>query len=225
MMITAEKQSKYQLNGNIHHYTYYRCTKKSKTIKCTEPFVREEELSRQLSNLIQQYALPKDWEAEFSKMATEDEQKAIQSSAEQVQEMKSEIQAISQKLQRLLDAYLEQDIEQEVYRSEKISLLSRKKSLEEKIDDLQQETVRWLEPLREWLKIASNLNDLTETTPLSAKKSSVQKIFGSNLYLKNKKVSGMAQTQWAALCAARVQALEMPSCTVVVRPERIELSS
>ena len=60
-------------------------------------------------------------------------------------------------------------------------------------------------------------NVLSLSTPLPDKKSSVQKIFGSNLYLKNKKVSGMAQTQWAALCAARVHALEMPSCTVVVQ--------
>jgi hypothetical protein len=35
------------------------------------------------------------------------------------------------KLQRLLDGYLDQDIEQEIYRTEKAKLLSEKKSLEE----------------------------------------------------------------------------------------------
>lgn len=37
------------------------------------------------------------------------------------------------KLERLLEGYLEQDIEKEVYRSKKAKLLSEKKSLEEEI--------------------------------------------------------------------------------------------
>src|SRR3989344_5143988 len=28
MMITAENKTKRQKNGNVHHYVYYRCTKK-----------------------------------------------------------------------------------------------------------------------------------------------------------------------------------------------------
>lgn len=36
MMITAENKTKRQKNGNVHEYTYYRCTKKSKTMKCPE---------------------------------------------------------------------------------------------------------------------------------------------------------------------------------------------
>ena len=47
--------------------------------------------------------------------------------------MKLELTSISQKLQHLLSAYLDEDIERDAYRSEKADLLSRKKSLEEKI--------------------------------------------------------------------------------------------
>src|SRR3989344_2826011 len=42
MMITAEDKVKKCKNGNVHNYVYYHCTKKSKTIKCAEPCVREE---------------------------------------------------------------------------------------------------------------------------------------------------------------------------------------
>src|SRR3989344_4336643 len=34
MCITAEVKEKHQKNGNIHHYTYYRCTRKNKAVKC-----------------------------------------------------------------------------------------------------------------------------------------------------------------------------------------------
>jgi predicted oxidoreductase (fatty acid repression mutant protein) len=52
--------------------------------------------------------------------------------------------------------------------------------------------------------------------PASPKKSSAQKIFGSNLFLKNQKIVSVAQTQWAALCAARAKISEKTSSIVMV---------
>ena len=108
-----------------------------------------------------------------------------------IQEARGEIQGISQKLQRLLDAYLDQDIEQEIYRSEKANLLSRKKSLEEKIGNLEQGAIAWVEPLRNWIKDAQMLNEMTETTPLPLKKSFALKIFGLNLTLSAREARGV----------------------------------
>jgi hypothetical protein len=61
MMITAENKIKRQKNGNVHHYVYYRCTRKGKTITCTEQPVRSEPLDEQLSGLLTQFALPDGW--------------------------------------------------------------------------------------------------------------------------------------------------------------------
>ncbi len=46
-------------------------------------------------------------------------------------------------------------------------------------------------------KISRNLTKIVSSF-LSAKKSFAKKIFGSNLYLSAKKISGLPQTQWAA---------------------------
>src|SRR3989338_3921274 len=55
-----EKRSrKKKKNGNVHEYIYYQCTKKSK-LKCPEPCIRQEELDRQLSSLIQKFSLRQD---------------------------------------------------------------------------------------------------------------------------------------------------------------------
>ncbi|KKQ55478.1 MAG: Recombinase [Parcubacteria group bacterium GW2011_GWA2_38_13] len=225
MMITAEHRIKRQKNGNVHEYTYYRCTHKSKTIQCSEPPVRKEELNRQLSNLLKKYALPDDWAAELLKMSERDEKEAAQSTTALAQTMRGEIQGISQKLQRLLDAYLDQDIERESYRSEKANLLSRKKSLEEKIGKLKQGANVWIEPLRDWIKNAQMLNGIDETTPLPLKKSFAQKIFGLNpsvslgtgLTLHAREARGVAEIQWAAIVAAHQQVEKIPLCNIIVR--------
>ena len=218
MMITAEHKWKHQKNGNTHEYVYYRCTRKNKKIKCSEPAVREEELNRQLSGLIKNYALPDDWAAGLSQMADKDEREAVQSSASLVQEARGGVDAITQKLQRLLTAYLDQDIERENYRFEKAELLSRKKSLEEKIGNLERGSIAWVEPLRNWLKDAQSLNEITETTPLPLKKSFAQKIFGLTLTLYASEARGVAETQWAAITAAHSQVGKTPlSCLLVGR--------
>lgn len=49
--ITAEEKFKRQLNGNVHRYVYYHCTK-GKDRYCKEGALREEELLRQITHII-----------------------------------------------------------------------------------------------------------------------------------------------------------------------------
>ncbi|KKU50304.1 MAG: Recombinase [Parcubacteria group bacterium GW2011_GWA1_47_10] len=149
MMITGEHKFKRQKNGNVHEYTYYRCTKKSKTIKCSESAVREKELDRQLSSLIQKVSLPKDWAEELLKMAENEHGESAQSLTSCVKEKEEKISSLSKKLERLLAGYLDQDIEKEVYRVEKGKLILQKKSLEEEITNLSHKQNDWLEPMKE----------------------------------------------------------------------------
>ncbi|TSC89320.1 MAG: recombinase [Parcubacteria group bacterium Gr01-1014_2] len=129
MMITAEIQK-----GHV----YYRCTRKSKVIKCSEPYIREEALDIQLSSLLGKFSLREDWAAQLLQMLNNEKTKSAQSSSVFVQEMSGKIKVISIKLQRLLDGYLDQVIEQETYRLQKAKLLSEKKTLEEQISKLEQ---------------------------------------------------------------------------------------
>jgi len=144
MMITGEYRIKKQKNGNIHDYIYYHCTKKNKSIKCPEPCIRQEELDKQISSLLQKFSLRSDWAEKLLEMAEADKEQSVQSVSAFVQENREKIKAINIKLQRLLDGYLEQDIEREIYRQEKAKLLLEKKSLEEKITRIEQKQNDWL---------------------------------------------------------------------------------
>ena len=230
MMITGEYRVKKQKNGNVHEYVYYHRTKKNKTIKCSEPCIRQEELDKQLSSLLQKFSLRPDWAAGLRKMLEKDKKEAAQSSTAFVQESRNRIRTITMKLQRLLDGYLEQDIEQEIYRTEKAKLLSEKKSLEEQIANLEQKWTGWLEPMEEWIKEAENLPKIAQEGNLFAKKVACRTLFGSNLVLANREArlrapsgeDSSGQNQWAALCAAHELALKKPKSFVLVLSAGIE---
>ncbi len=187
MAITAEKKVKRQKNGNTHEYVYYRCTRKSKAIKCTEPAITEPDLRTQLSDILQGYALPSEWADELRQMLDEDEQKAEQATGVFIADAQTKVSNLRSKLQRLLDGYLDQDIDQPTYRTKQAELMSEKKSLEEQIGTLTLASSSWIEPMREWLKTAVSLKKIAQNAELVAIKQAFSKIEGLNLFLSNKK--------------------------------------
>ena len=192
MSITAEKKIKHQKNGNVHEYVYYHCTRKNKTIRCTEPAIAEPELVTQVSGIVQDYALPKSWANALTTMLNDDEKKAEQSSAVFIADAQTQITGLQDKLQRLLDSYLDQDIDQSTYRAKQAELMSEKKSLEEQIGKLTLAANAWIEPMRQWLKTAVSLKRIAKDSDLFAKKQALLEIEGLNLFLKSKKVQPTA---------------------------------
>ena len=147
MMITAEVKTKFYPTTTHHAtYIYYRCTKKSKDRKCFQPFIREEELDRQLSSLIQTVSLRQDWAAKMLSKLDDEKTEAAHSYSAFVADKQVTIRDITVKLQRLLDSYLDQDIDRDDYRTRKAKLLSDKKTLEESVTRLQQTQTAWLQP-------------------------------------------------------------------------------
>jgi site-specific DNA recombinase len=211
MSITAEKKVKHQKNGNIHEYVYYRCTRKSKTITCKESPITEPVLLAQLADILQGYALPKSWADPLMTMLEEDEKQAEQSSGVLIADARNKIGNLQGKLQRLLDGYLDQDIDQPTYKAKQAELMSDKKSLEEQIGRLTLAANAWVEPMRQWLKQAYDLNRIAKSAEPSAIKQAFAEIEGLNLFLENKKARLRPRPPsvlpppncWQALCAAR----------------------
>ena len=228
MMITGEYKVKRQKNGNVHEYVYYHCSRKSKTIKCKEPCIRQEVLEKQISSLLQKVSLPQDWADQMLVMLEKDKKESAQSCSAFVQEVREKIRTLQLKLQRLLDGYLEQDIERETYREQKAVLLSEKKSLEEQIIKLEQKQNDWLAPFQNWLKDAQSLDKIASDSDLFAKKVCAKEIFGSHLLLGEKTLrpaeggnpnsfGKMGGNQWDALRASHFLALKKPLRSVLVR--------
>ncbi len=214
MMITAEKQK-----GHI----YYRCSKKK--VKCTQPYVREEILDRQLSSLIQKVSLRPDWAEKLLVMAERDKEQSAQSVAAFVRESEDTIRAIQIKLQRLLDGYLEQDIDREVYRERKAKLLLEKKSLEENMARIEQKQHAWLEPFQSWVKVASTLVGIARDGTLLEKKGAAKEIFGSNLRLRAREIHGEPIPPYLSALRASESVGLIPNDQILVPVGRVELPS
>ncbi|MEK7145053.1 MAG: recombinase family protein [Patescibacteria group bacterium] len=217
MSITAETKEKHQKNGNVHSYTYYRCTRKSRTQKCVEAPIRSELLNSQLSALLGEYAMPEEWIASLSAMLDREAETATQTASEAVSELREQVQEFSRNLSRLTDVYVAQDIERDDYLERRRALMSEKKSLEEQIARLLRTPSAWIEPTREWIKDASMLDEIAKTDNAPSKKSSLQKIFGSNLTLHAREARGNAHSPYAALRAARSSVGEMPLSLIMVQ--------
>ncbi len=191
--------------------------------RCKEPCIRQESLDKQISSLLQKFSLREDWAEELTKKLEKDKSETAQSSAAFVQESKNKIEETQVKLQRLLEGYVEQDIERDIYRTEKAKLLSEKKSLEEKITNLEQKRTGWIEPMKEWIKEARNLPKIAREGNLFTKKVGAKEIFGSNLVLANREAAirppsgsdSAWQNAWAVLRTASEMDGKFAKCLIL----------
>ena len=227
MMITGEYKVKTQISGKQHFYTYYHCSKKRRDMKCPESGIRQEVLDEQISSLLQKVSMPQDWAEYFNSRLEDDRKESAQSVSVFVEKNEKRIRDITVKLQRLLDGYLDQDVEKEVYRTEKAKLLSEKKSLEEEISRNGQKQKHWLEPMQKWINEAQDMEKIALDSNLLNKKVAAKKVFGSNLLLQNKTLRASAPTfqnfpaftpenPWHALWAFRLGSPEKLICTDLV---------
>ncbi len=195
MMITAERQVKRYKNGTSCAYVYYHCTRKSKTVRCKEPAVRSELFDEQLANLALGYAMPKAWASQLLAWLERDEAESVCIGERQANDLRQQIVSLSEKLERLLDSFLEQDIERADYLAKKAKIMSEKKTLEEKMGSILLGQNTWLEPMKKWIETAVSIWEIAKSDDLVAKKSLYLEIFGLNLKMEKQKV-GLAAEQF-----------------------------
>ncbi len=237
MMFTNERQIKRQKNGNVHVYDYYRCTRKSKTMRCTEPHIRAEELVKQLSVLLLGYSLPKSWADSMRESMRKDEVREKLNYTQNTETLRTNIAYLSDKLQRLLDSYLDGDVERELYQTKRAEILGQKKRLQEQIEQTSLGVLTWVEPMKQWLDKAVSICYIAKSDDLLAKKSLCLEIFGSNLKIQNRNVvinddqflHSPQENIWLALRAAKEKAAHsrhnFRSSSDLVRVRRVELLS
>ena len=180
-------------------HTYYRCTKKNKARQCAQPYVREEDLDRDISALLAPFCLHADWADKMLTRVKEEKKASAQSSQVVAAHKRAEIEQINLRLQRLLDSMLDGIVEREVYVAEKAKLMSQKKSLEEQSSALLKGQNSWLEPFTKWINTAKNAGKIAVSGSLTERKALAQEVFGSNLVLDRKKARGSCLKPWSLL--------------------------
>ncbi len=204
MAITAETKVKHQKNGNTHSYTYYRCTRKSKAVKCHDAPVRSEVLDARLSALLGEYAMPQEWASSMTALLDTEAADAAKTAAGTAQSLRDERDDLSGSISRLTDLYVAEDIEREEYLSRKRDIVSKKQTLDENIARLEHTPTAWVEPVRNWIQDASRLDEMAKSKDLPAKKSALRKVFGLNLSLHAREARGIPALPWRELHSAKM---------------------
>ncbi len=189
MSITSETKTRTQKNGNFHRWTYYRCSRKKRAIKCTNPPIREKDLLPQLSALLGKYAMSEEMFAFMNERIEQDEQAEIAGNVSLLDDLRTQITKLTNKQQILLDSYLDQDIDRQTFLTRKSEILSQKKSLEESLVNLQANQNAWIEPMTKWLETAKSICYLLKSNDFDGQKVVLAEIFGSNLFLHNKTIT------------------------------------
>ena len=121
-------------------HNYLRCTKRK--VPCSQKYVREEIIAEQIKKV----ALPDDC-ANWMLAELEKEQKEkVQSSRFFAQKINDEIKAIDEKLEKLMNAYLENALSLEEYREVKNKLVNQKQLLKDELTVIEQKSDNRFEP-------------------------------------------------------------------------------
>ena len=179
-------------------HTYYRCTKKGRLASwCNQPYIREEALNTEISGLLQPFALRADWADGMLKLLIEEKSQASRTAADITAQKRKEIEKINLRIQKLLDAFLDELIDRETFTTEKAKLMSQKKTIEEQEAAHAAGRANWLEPFQNWIVIARNAGEIAVSGSLQEKRVLALKIFGSNLVLDCKKARGSSLKPWS----------------------------
>jgi len=142
--ITAEVHTKnYPRTRGEVNYVYYRCTKKLKP--CSQKYISETEFEKQLRNIIRSCSLHAGWKKYFDEWIKKDERKSKENLEAELKSLEEKSTEVETKLNRLLDAYLDQVIEPNVYKQKKNELFEEKLKVLEKIAQIEKKGTFWLE--------------------------------------------------------------------------------
>jgi len=148
--ITAEEKFKYQQNGNIHRYVYYRCTRK-RDKHCPEKAVELKEFNAQIDAVIQKIMISekfKDWAIKHLYFLRKEEAANYKTLSKDKQK---QLVAIIQQLDALMFKYASPEnrdgeyINAQEYSRMKSVLLKEKSKLEDDLNVQGKEKEKWLE--------------------------------------------------------------------------------
>ena len=148
----------------------------------------ENALALQVKEQLQSVSLPEAWAGYMLKSVEAFEHEEIHASGSRLEKMKGDVKTLEVKLDALVDLYLNQDIEREIYLTKKDNLMRQKISLQAKSSSARAERKNWVEPLRKWILDSKRAGFLATSENLHEMRDFLRS-FGTNPALKDKTIS------------------------------------
>jgi len=184
-LITAEKKTKKQKNGNVHAYTYYHCTKK-KNPECSQGSIEEVELQKQISKQLSEIELPDDFCEWVMDVLRSNNVVEAQSRTQIISSQQKEYDRVLKKLDNLIEMRAGGDITDEEFGKSKTSFLEEKHRIEMLMSETGKRADDWLDQAEEYFKFAHTAKNTFDTTDSLEVKKGILMFLGQNLTLKDK---------------------------------------
>jgi FtsZ-binding cell division protein ZapB len=186
-MVTPEKKTKRQKNGNVHEYIYYHYTKR-KDPNCSQKSVQEYQIEDQLHEVLQSISLPDD----FIRWALNLIKKDSEAHTHENMKRLSIYQMKLSKVQSVLDGLIEMraggEISEEEFRDKRSEIAKEKEALSLEINSLKESHDDWFERIEKVFSFTESAQSVF-TSGTDQEKRELLSLLGSNLYLKDKKVT------------------------------------
>ncbi len=151
--ITSEHKTKQQKNGNVHHYTYYHCTKRIKR-DCSQQLVRNDALDQQILDLLDKISIPlpfHQWVIKQLRTENETDEKESHNSKNLIYK---NLESVKKRLDNLLSLRVSEEITTEEYSSKRNELIKEKERWESALKNT---------PRSNWIEEAEKVFDFAES--------------------------------------------------------------
>lgn len=192
-MVTAEHRTKTQMNGNVHHYLYYHCTRRSKT-PCHEKSIEEKELWKQVDFALSKLEISeqfKDWAIRYLHEYRSDEAKA---NDEILEAKQKELLLVNRQLDALVLKYTAPEnetgelISADEFKKLKGNLVKQKLELDQYLANQATEKDRWMELTERTFNFAKYARYHFQNGDREMRRSIFASL-GSSLYLQDQKIN------------------------------------
>ena len=112
--------------------------------------------------------------------------------------LKSQIKECEEKLEKLLDAHLNNAVSREEYLEKKQKILNQKIEISEKLKDFEKKGSNWLEPAKNFILASNQAQIIASSNDLQGKASFLKKV-GSNLVLLSQNINYFPRGAWEIL--------------------------
>ncbi len=185
-MITAERKTKRQKNGNVHYYVYYHCTKR-KNPNCSQGVIEEKELAAQIIVALNGLEIPQDLHEFGLRRMREENEKQAGTTQNLLAKLQKEYKECVATLDGIIDMRARKEIGEDDYKRRIGDAQKEKKRLEELLKDAGGQ-------IDSWVKTADEAFEFVEHAQMKFKNGTWEKkreillTLGSNLILKDKKL-------------------------------------
>ena len=213
-------------HGHGGTYIYYRCTKRLGP--CSQKYLQHNHLVEQLKGRLENIALKDEWaEYMLDEVAKWEKQNKFDNRGF-AQNLETKLIETDSKLDKLVDEYLEGNIEKQNYLKKKDELIKTKTDLHLRKSDFGRKGKNWIEPMRNLIKEANNAGNAALSNDFITIKSFVKRN-GTNRRLLGQKVGWDWNSEFEFLAGLkqkyRIENSNSPLCGREKNIKKLEFAS